>query len=98
MTPYKSLYGRRYRSPIRWFKVGEAWLIGSDLVHQAMEKVKVIQERLKTAQSRQKSYTNVRRMSSEFEVDDWVYVQVSPMKSVMRFGKKWKHSPQYIGP
>ena len=58
----------------------------------------MIQERLKTAQSRQKSYTNVRRMSSEFEVDDWVYVQVSPMKSVMRFGMKGKLSPQYIGP
>ncbi|KAH0712650.1 hypothetical protein KY289_008609 [Solanum tuberosum] len=50
--------------------VGEAGLIGPDLVHQAMEKVKVIQERLKTVQSRQKSYTNVRRRELEFEVDD----------------------------
>ncbi|WMV14528.1 hypothetical protein MTR67_007913 [Solanum verrucosum] len=34
----------------------------------------------------------------EFEVDDWVYLKVSPMKSVMRFGKKGKLSPRYIGP
>ena len=49
MAPYEALYGRRCRSPIGWFEVGEAQLIGPDLVHQAMEKVKVILERLKTA-------------------------------------------------
>uniref|UniRef100_M1CJT9 Gag-pol polyprotein n=1 Tax=Solanum tuberosum TaxID=4113 RepID=M1CJT9_SOLTU len=70
MTPYEILYGRRCRSPIGWFEVGEAGLIGPDLVHQAMKKVKVIQERLKTAQSHQKSYTNVRRRELEFEIDD----------------------------
>ncbi|KAH0781790.1 hypothetical protein KY290_001388 [Solanum tuberosum] len=60
-------------------------VIGPDLVHQATEKVKVIQERLKMAQSRQKSYTNIRRRELEFEVDDWVYLKVSPIKGVMRF-------------
>ncbi|KAH0656975.1 hypothetical protein KY285_031857 [Solanum tuberosum] len=80
------------------FKVGEEGLIGPDLVHQAMEKVKLIQKRLKTAQSLQKSYTDVRRRELEFEVDDWVYLKVSPMKGVMRFGKKGKLSPRYIGP
>ncbi|WMV31865.1 hypothetical protein MTR67_025250 [Solanum verrucosum] len=98
MAPYEALYGRRCRSPIGWFEVGEAQLIGPDLVHQAMEKVKVIQERLKTAQSRQKSYTDVRRRALEFEIDDWVYLKVSPMKGVMRFGKKGKLNPRYIGP
>ena len=48
MPPYEILYRRRFKSPIGWFEVGEAGLIGPDLVHQAMEKVKVIQERLKT--------------------------------------------------
>ncbi|WMV46948.1 hypothetical protein MTR67_040333 [Solanum verrucosum] len=95
MAPYEALYGRRCKSPIGWFEVCE---VGPDLVHQAMEKVKVIQERLKTAQSHQKSYTDVRRRALEFEVDDWVYLKVSPMKGVMRFGKKGKLSPRYIGP
>ncbi|WMV09622.1 hypothetical protein MTR67_003007 [Solanum verrucosum] len=63
-----------------------------------MEKVSVIQERLKTAQSRQKSYIDVRRRELEFEVDDWVYLKVSPMKGDMRFGKNEKLSPLYIGP
>ncbi|KAH0739920.1 hypothetical protein KY290_038625 [Solanum tuberosum] len=98
MAPYGALCGRRCRYPTRWFEVGEAGLIGLDLVHQAMEKVKVIQERLKMAQSRQKSYTDVRRRVLEFEVDDWVYLKVSPIKGIMRFGKKGKLSPRYIGP
>ncbi|WMV42357.1 hypothetical protein MTR67_035742 [Solanum verrucosum] len=59
---------------------------------------KIIQERLKITQSRQKSYTDVRRRDLEFEVDDWIYLKVSPMKGVMRFGKKGKLSPRYIGP
>ena len=98
MDPHEALYGRRCRSPIGWFEVGEAGLIGRVLVKQAMEQVKVIQERLKTAQSRQKSYTDVRKRPLEFEVDDCVYLKVLPMKGVMRFGKKGKLSPQYIGP
>ena len=65
-------------------------MIGPDLVHQAMKKVKVIQERLREAQSRQKSYTDNRRRSLEFEVDNWVYFKVSPMKGIMGFGKKRK--------
>ena len=57
----------------------------------------MIQERLKMAQICQKSYTNVWRMSLDFEDDDWVYLKVSPMKGVMRFGMKGKLSPRYIG-
>ncbi|CAN4101627.1 unnamed protein product [Withania somnifera] len=61
MAPYEALYGRKYRSPIGWFEVGETVLLGPDLVQQAMEKFKVIQQRLKTAQSRHKSYADARR-------------------------------------
>lgn len=98
MAPYKALYGRRCGSQIGWFEVSEAGLIGPYLVHQAMGKVKGIQQRLGTAQSRQKSYTDVRRRAFEFEVDNCVYLKVSPMKTVMRFIKKGKLSPLYIGP
>ena len=61
MDPYEVLYGRRYRSHIGWFEVGEAGLIGPDLYHLAMQKVKVIKERLKTTQSHHKFYCDVRR-------------------------------------
>ncbi|XP_070004699.1 uncharacterized protein [Nicotiana sylvestris] len=80
MASFEALYGRRYRSPIGWFEVGEAELIGPDLVYQAMEKVKLIKERLKTAQSHQNSYLDVRHRDLEFKEDDWVFLKVSPMK------------------
>ena len=65
---------------------------------ETMEKVRLIRERLKSAQSRQKSYSHNGRMDIEFEVNDWVYLKISPIKGVMRFGKKGKLSPRYIGP
>ncbi|WMV25734.1 hypothetical protein MTR67_019119 [Solanum verrucosum] len=46
MKPFEALYGRRCRSPIAWFEVGEVALIGPELVHEAMEKVRVIRERV----------------------------------------------------
>ena len=51
-----------------------------------------------TVQIRQKFYADVRRMELEFQVDDWDFLKVSPIKGVMRFGKKEKLSPRYVGP
>ncbi|WMV08465.1 hypothetical protein MTR67_001853 [Solanum verrucosum] len=96
MAPFEALYERRCRSPLGWFEVGEFALIGPELVYDAIEKVQLIRERLKTAQSRQKSYANNRRRDLEFEVGDWVYLKISPLKGVLRFGKKGKLSPRYV--
>ncbi|XP_070036754.1 uncharacterized protein [Nicotiana tomentosiformis] len=98
MAPFEAFYGRRYRSPIGWFEIGEAELIGPDLVHQAMEKVKTIKVRLKTAHSRQKSYSNVYHRDLKFKEDDWVFLKVSPMKGIMRIGRKGKLSLRYVRP
>ena len=73
-------------------------MIGTDSVLYAMEKVQLIKDRLKTSQSHQRSYADVRRRELEFQVDDWIFLKVSPMKGVMRFGKKGKLSPRYVGP
>ena len=72
--------------------------MGTDIVEEANEKIRVIRQRLQTAQSRQKSYADRRRRELEFEVGDLVYLKVSPMKGVQRFGLKGKLSPRYIGP
>ncbi|XP_070015123.1 uncharacterized protein [Nicotiana sylvestris] len=79
MVPFEALHSRRCRYLIGWFEIGEAELIGPDLMHQAREKVKIINERLKSAQSHQKSYSDVRRRDLEFKEDDWVFLNVSPM-------------------
>ncbi|XP_070034813.1 uncharacterized protein [Nicotiana tomentosiformis] len=96
MAPFEALYGRRCRSPIGWFEIVEAKLIEQDPVHQAIEKVKIITEWLKTDHSHQKSYSDVRRRDLEFKEDDWVFLKVSPMKGVMWFGKKKKLSLRQV--
>ncbi|XP_075074480.1 uncharacterized protein LOC107825951 [Nicotiana tabacum] len=98
MAPYEALYGRRCRSHIGWFEPTKVGLLGPDLVHDVLEKVDLIQQRLKTAQSRQQSYTDVHRHKLEFKEGDQVFLKVSPIKSVMRFGKKGMLSPRFIGP
>ncbi|WVZ91053.1 hypothetical protein U9M48_037275 [Paspalum notatum var. saurae] len=77
---------------------GERVIFGPDLVIQAEEQVKLIHNNLKRAQSRQKSYSDKRRRPLVFEVDDHVYLRVSPMKGVHRFGVKGKLAPRYVGP
>ena len=53
---------------------------------------------MKAAQSRQKSYADKRKRPLTFEVGDYVYLKVSPMKGVQRFGVKRKLAPRYVGP
>lgn len=98
MVPYKALYCRRCRSPICWTEVRDRALLGPEIVQDTSEKIKTIHQSLKTAQDRQKNYADVRRRPLEYEVGDHVFVNVSPMKGQIRFGKKGKLSPRYIGP
>jgi hypothetical protein len=99
MSPFEALYGRPCRTPLSWSESGERVIFGPDIVTEAEEKVKQIQANILTAQSRQKScYTDKRRSPLQFEVGDHVYLRVSPMKGVRRFGIKGKLAPCYIGP
>ncbi|GKE22235.1 hypothetical protein Tco_1433747 [Tanacetum coccineum] len=77
--------------------MGESWLIGPEMVQETTDKVVFIKERLKAARDRQKSYADNRRKPLEFEVGDQVLLKVSPYKGVVRFGKKSKLAPRYVG-
>ena len=68
------------------------------MVKDAVDKVKLIRDRLRTAQSPQKSYADNRHRELEFNVNDYVFLKVSPFKGVMRFSKRGKLSSRYIGP
>ncbi|GKC79696.1 putative reverse transcriptase domain-containing protein [Tanacetum coccineum] len=96
-APFEALYGRKCRSPVIWTEVGESQLIGPEIVQETTEKIVQIKERLKTARSRQKSYADKRRKPLEFQVGDRVLLKVSPWKGVVRFGKKGKLAPRYVG-
>ena len=98
MAPFEALYGRRCRSPIGWFDTSFVHPSKVDMIREDQERVRLIQSRLVTAQSRQKSYADKRVRPLDLMVGDKVWLKVSPMKGVMRFGKKGKLSPRFIGP
>ena len=83
---------------ICWDEVGEKQLLGPKIVQSTNEKINVIREKLKAAQNRQKSYADKRHRPLEFAVGDKVFLQISPCKGILRFGKRGKLSPRYIGP
>ncbi|XP_074315424.1 uncharacterized protein LOC141651619 [Silene latifolia] len=76
----------------------EAVVLGPDMVQEMVEQVKLIHQKIKAAQDRQKSYADLHRRAVEFQVGDKVLLKVSPIKGVMCFGKKGKLSQKYIGP
>ena len=98
MAPYEALYGRKCKSPLYWAEIGERELTGPEIIQDAAEKVALIKRRLETAASRQKSYADPKRKDVEFQVGDYVFLNVSLMKGVMRFDKKGKLASRYIGP
>ncbi|GJY71443.1 putative reverse transcriptase domain-containing protein [Tanacetum coccineum] len=95
---FEALYGRKCRSPVLWAEIGDSGLIGPELVQETTDKVVVIRDRLKAARDRQKSYADNRRKPLEFQVGDHVMLKVSPWKGVVRFGKKGKLAPRFVGP
>ena len=93
MAPYEALYGRRCVSPVCWETLGERSLVGPDWIQQTTQKVQEIRQNMLATQSRQKSYTDVRRRDLEFIVGDQVLLKVSPTKGIVRFGTTGKLSP-----
>ena len=98
MVPFEALYGRRCRSLIGWFAVGESSLLGLEFISKTLENVHIIRNRLKPTYNWQKSYAYHSRRDLEFEEGDQVYQKNSPMKGVAGFGWKGKLSPHYVGP
>lgn len=110
MAPYQALYGRKCRSPLFFDLEDWRWTKQEDLkkrprrgvqpkfVQDAIEDVKLIKQRMKAAQDRQKSYADRRRRDLEFEVGDRVFLKASPRKGFARIGKGGKLSPRYLGP
>ncbi|KAK5785564.1 hypothetical protein PVK06_040160 [Gossypium arboreum] len=98
MAPYEALYGRKCRTPLFWTELGESKIFGVDLIKDAEQKVRIIRESLKAASDRQKSYADLKRRDIEYQVGDKVFLKVSPWKKILRFGRKGKLSPRFIGP
>jgi hypothetical protein len=93
MSPIQALYGRNCRTPLHWDQPSERQLFGLDILLEAEENIRMVRENLKAAQSRQRSYADTRRRELSFEVGDYVYLKVSPIRGTKRFGVKGKLAP-----
>jgi len=98
MAPFKALYGRRCRTPLCWNDLDDVLVVGLVMIQEMVDKVKVVQQNIKAAQDRQKSYADKRHKPLEFEEGNKVFLKVSSMKGLRRFNAKGKLSPHFVGP
>jgi hypothetical protein len=98
MAPYEALYGCQCRTPLFWSQTGESQVFRPEVLKDAEKQVQMVRESLKVAQTRQKSYADKRRRDLSFEVGNFVYLKVSPMRCTRRFKVKEKLAPSYVGP
>ncbi|WVZ52251.1 hypothetical protein U9M48_003331, partial [Paspalum notatum var. saurae] len=95
--PYAEFsYNNSYQAILK--KLPFEALYGKRIRQDAEQQLRIVQENLRVAQSRQKSYADVRRRDLSFKVDDHVYLKVSPMRGIRRFNMKGKLALRYIGP
>jgi hypothetical protein len=97
-APFEVLYGRKCRTPLMWSEVGDRVIESPNFIKAAKEKIAEVQENLRIAQSRQKSYADKRRQELKFDVGDHVYLKVSLIRGTRRFRVCGKLTPLYIGP
>jgi hypothetical protein len=88
MAPYEALYGPQCRIPLFWRQTGESQVFRQEVLKDVEKQVQMVRKRLKVAQSRQKSYADKRRRDLSFEIRDFIYLKVSPMRGTRRFGSK----------
>jgi hypothetical protein len=98
MAPYEALYGCQCRTPLFWSQTEESQVFRPEVLKDAEKQVQMVRESLKVAQTRQKSYADKQGRDLSFEVGDFVYLKVSPMRGTHRFKVKGKLAPRYVGP
>jgi hypothetical protein len=98
MVLFEMLYGRRCQTPLFWNETGERKIFGPDIPEEAEKQVYMVKENLHVVQSRQKSYADHRRRELSFDMGDFIYLKVSPMRGLRRFKVRGKLAPRFIGP
>nr|GEV32756.1 reverse transcriptase domain-containing protein [Tanacetum cinerariifolium] len=89
VSPFEALYGRKYQPPVCWADVGDAQLIGPELIHETTEKIVQIKQGTQAARERQRSYTNARH---EIHIDDKLHFLEESVEIMDREVKRLKQS------
>ncbi|XP_050909821.1 uncharacterized protein LOC127123662 [Lathyrus oleraceus] len=98
MAPYEALYGLKCRTPLYWTEVGEERILGLEIIQETMEKIRMVRDKIKKAQDRQKSYTGHKIRPLEFNEGDHVFLKVTPRLRLEGPFKSRKLSPRNVGP
>jgi hypothetical protein len=96
MIPFEMLYGQRCQTPLFWNETGERKVFGPDILQEVEKQVCMVRENLRVVQSRQKSYADHRRRELSFEVGDFVYLKVSPMRGLRHFNVRGKLALRFM--
>jgi hypothetical protein len=97
MVPFEMRYSHRCQTPLFWSETKEWKVFGPDILQEAEKLVRMVRENLQVAQSRQKSYVDHSRRELSFEVGDFVYLKVSPMRDLRHFKVRGKLTSRFIG-
>nr|GFC78520.1 putative reverse transcriptase domain-containing protein [Tanacetum cinerariifolium] len=97
-APFEALYGRKCRSPVYWTEVGGAQILGPELIQETIEKIVQMKQGMQATRDQQKSYADLKHKPMKFQVGDKLMLKVLPWKRVVRFGKRGKLNPRYVGP
>jgi hypothetical protein len=98
MAPFEMIHDHRCRTPLFWSETGERKVFGPDILQEVAKQVRMVRENLRVAQLRQNSYAGHWRRELSFEVGDFVYLKVSPMRGLRRFKVRGKLTVRFIGP
>jgi hypothetical protein len=98
IAPFEMLYGHRCRTPLFCNETEERKVFRPDILEEVEKQVRMVRENLDVTQSRQKSYAGHRRRELSFEVEDFIYLNVSPMRGLHHFKVRDKLAPRFIGP
>jgi hypothetical protein len=98
MVPFEMLYGHRCRTLLFWSETREQKVFGPDVLQEAEKQVRMVRENMWIAQYRQKSYADHIRRELSFEVGDFVYLKISPMRGLRCFKVRGNLAPRFIGP
>jgi hypothetical protein len=93
MSPFQALYGRNCRTPLHWDQSDERQVFGPYILLKVKENIGLVRENLKTARSLQRSYVDTRRRDLSYEVGGYVYLKVSLIRGIKRFGVNDKLAP-----
>jgi hypothetical protein len=85
ITLFEMRYGHKCQTPLFWNQTGEQKVFGLEILQEAEKQVHMVRENLRVTQSRQKSYADHRRRELSFDVGDFVYLKVSPMRGLRHF-------------